>query len=177
MCADCATPAHKHGYVSPPFDYPCPAWPGQRAIHEKMMQMLETFRHRDAGRSDAPPRQSPNLSPPCPQVSRSPTSCSDFRTFRSSIRMLRFAAVVRIAGSCGRHESKAGASHRSLLCLRLGQVSIDIEHPRRRSRLGHQNRRILGQAAGRLESQVQLLVVITPTNRGGDRELDRTPAG
>jgi hypothetical protein len=28
MCADCATPANKHGWVTPPFDGPCPAWPG-----------------------------------------------------------------------------------------------------------------------------------------------------
>lgn len=27
MCADCATPANMHGYSSPPFDGPCPAWP------------------------------------------------------------------------------------------------------------------------------------------------------
>lgn len=60
MCADCATPANKHGYVSPPFDYPCPAWPGQRAIHEKAMKLLESFeRRRDAERSEAPPAPKP----------------------------------------------------------------------------------------------------------------------
>lgn len=53
MCADCANPADKHGYVSPPFDYPCPAWPGQRRIHAEVMKMLETFqRRRDAARAE-----------------------------------------------------------------------------------------------------------------------------
>lgn len=49
MCADCALPAFQHGYVSPPFVGPCPAWPGQRAIRARMLEMLKTFgRRRDA---------------------------------------------------------------------------------------------------------------------------------
>lgn len=60
MCADCATPADKHGYVSPPFDYPCPAWPGQRRIHAEVMKMLETFqRRREDGQSDTPAKPKP----------------------------------------------------------------------------------------------------------------------
>lgn len=60
MCADCATPADKHGYVSPPFDYPCPAWPGQRRIHAEVMKMLETFqRRRDNGQAEAPAKPKP----------------------------------------------------------------------------------------------------------------------
>lgn len=28
MCSECARPASHHGWVSPPYDGPCPAWPG-----------------------------------------------------------------------------------------------------------------------------------------------------
>lgn len=28
MCSECAQPASHHGWVSPPYDGPCPAWPG-----------------------------------------------------------------------------------------------------------------------------------------------------
>jgi hypothetical protein len=28
MCSECAQPASRHGWVSPPYDGPCPAWPG-----------------------------------------------------------------------------------------------------------------------------------------------------
>jgi len=59
MCADCATPANKHGYVSPPFDHPCPAWPGQRAIHAEAMRMLDSFRRRDTERSEQAPEPKP----------------------------------------------------------------------------------------------------------------------
>ena len=60
ICADCATPAAKHGYVSPPFDHPCPAWPGQRRIHAEVMKMLETFqRRRDDGQSEPPAKPKP----------------------------------------------------------------------------------------------------------------------
>lgn len=59
MCADCTTPAGKHGYVSPPSDHPCPAWPGQRRIHADLVRMLETFqRRRDADRAE-PPKPKP----------------------------------------------------------------------------------------------------------------------
>lgn len=44
MCADCALPLHQHGYTTPPFVGPCPAWPGQRAIRKKVMEMLEASR-------------------------------------------------------------------------------------------------------------------------------------
>jgi hypothetical protein len=60
MCADCTTPAGKHGYVSPPFDHPCPAWPGQRRIHADLVRMLETFqRRREDGQSDTPAKPKP----------------------------------------------------------------------------------------------------------------------
>lgn len=60
MCADCATPAGKHGYVSPPFDHPCPAWPGQRRIHAEVMKMLEhSQRRREDGQPELPAKPKP----------------------------------------------------------------------------------------------------------------------
>lgn len=61
MCADCALPASHHGYVSPPYERPCPAWPGQRAIQENVRQMLESFRKRQDAekRSPTPPKPEP----------------------------------------------------------------------------------------------------------------------
>lgn len=61
MCADCALPAFQHGYVTPPFVRPCPAWPGQRAIHAEMRAMLETFsRQRKADQAQpSPPEPKP----------------------------------------------------------------------------------------------------------------------
>lgn len=59
MCADCALPASRHGYVSPPYDWPCPAWPGQRAIHADVMRLLETFRQRRGARRTSPPAPKP----------------------------------------------------------------------------------------------------------------------
>lgn len=44
MCADCALPLYQHGYVTPPYVGPCPAWPGQRAIRARVMEMLEASR-------------------------------------------------------------------------------------------------------------------------------------
>jgi hypothetical protein len=41
MCADCPTPANMHGYVTPPFDGPCPAWPAWGARLKKVREMLE----------------------------------------------------------------------------------------------------------------------------------------
>jgi hypothetical protein len=60
MCADCASPANKHGYATPPFDRPCPSWPGQHAIHAEIMQMLQTFQRRHGSEpSEKPPKPKP----------------------------------------------------------------------------------------------------------------------
>ena len=59
MCADCPMPANHHGYISPPYDRPCPAWPGQRAIHANVMKMLETFRRRSEMERATPPAPKP----------------------------------------------------------------------------------------------------------------------
>lgn len=63
MCADCPMPANHHGYVSPPFESPCPAWPGQRAIHARVMEMLETFRRRREAEHAIPPAPEPKPQP------------------------------------------------------------------------------------------------------------------
>ena len=59
MCADCALPVRHHGYTSPPYDWPCPSWPGQRAIRADVMKMLETFQKRRESEPAAPPALKP----------------------------------------------------------------------------------------------------------------------
>ncbi len=60
MCADCATPVSEHGWVTPPSSGPCPAWPGQVAIREKLRGMLEQFsRRRESERPATPPAPKP----------------------------------------------------------------------------------------------------------------------
>lgn len=59
MCADCALPASHHGYTSPPYEWPCPAWPGQRAIHAKVTRLLETFRQQREAQRTSPPAPKP----------------------------------------------------------------------------------------------------------------------
>lgn len=62
MCADCASPAHGQGHVPPQHDWPCPAWPSQRAAHEKVMQILQA-----AGkRQEAPGTATPSAPVPQP---------------------------------------------------------------------------------------------------------------
>lgn len=59
MCADCISPRHGHPAVTtPPSNSPCAAWPGQRAIHAKMMKLLEA--PGEPGRSaPEPPKPKP----------------------------------------------------------------------------------------------------------------------
>lgn len=63
MCADCATPWEKHGWVTPPSDGPCPAWPGWGARLKKARQMLEDMARRTgeskAGKTPPPPKAEP----------------------------------------------------------------------------------------------------------------------
>lgn len=54
MCADCALPAQHHGYVIPPYEWPCPAWPGQRAILERVRQLLESASRRRVAEEESP---------------------------------------------------------------------------------------------------------------------------
>lgn len=55
MCSECATPNARHGWVTPPFDGPCPAWPSWAARIRKVREMLEA-----ASRRTTPPE------PPAP---------------------------------------------------------------------------------------------------------------
>jgi len=41
MCAECATPASHHGYVSPPYHWPCPAWPVNASHLKRFREMLD----------------------------------------------------------------------------------------------------------------------------------------
>jgi hypothetical protein len=41
MCSDCPTPIAKHGWVTPPFDGPCPAWRGWGARLRRAWEILE----------------------------------------------------------------------------------------------------------------------------------------
>ena len=63
MCADCATPAHRHGYVTPPFDGPCPAWPawGARLKEVRAMfdRMVEANQARNAAETPPPSKPEP----------------------------------------------------------------------------------------------------------------------
>ncbi len=40
MCSECATPMFKHGWVTPPYDGPCPAWPGWAKRIQRVREML-----------------------------------------------------------------------------------------------------------------------------------------
>lgn len=61
MCADCPMPAHEHGYVTPPFDGPCPAWPAwgarMKEARAMLVRMAEANRARNA--IPAPPKPEP----------------------------------------------------------------------------------------------------------------------
>jgi hypothetical protein len=49
MCADCPHPFASHGWCSPPWDGPCPAWPAWAARLKKAFKILE-----DAAKSKQP---------------------------------------------------------------------------------------------------------------------------
>jgi hypothetical protein len=55
MCSECATPAARHGWCTPPSEGPCPAWPRWAARVQKARQMMATFL-REA-RPTEPPQQ------------------------------------------------------------------------------------------------------------------------
>lgn len=59
MCAECATPASKHGWVSPPYDSPCPAWPGWGTRLEKVRQMMLEAVERTQPQEPDPPKPQP----------------------------------------------------------------------------------------------------------------------
>lgn len=61
MCADCPTPANKHGYVTPPSDGPCPAWPAWNARMKEVRAMLARMAEANRARHaiPAPPKPEP----------------------------------------------------------------------------------------------------------------------
>ena len=58
MCSDCPTPIAEHGWVTPPFDGPCPAWPGWRARLQRAWEIIEAGA-RDTPTSAEPPTPKP----------------------------------------------------------------------------------------------------------------------
>lgn len=42
MCAECPTPFARHGWSMPPWDGPCPAWPGWAAQRKKAWEILQS---------------------------------------------------------------------------------------------------------------------------------------
>jgi hypothetical protein len=58
MCSDCPTPIATHGWVTPPFDGPCPAWPGWRATLQRAWEIIEAGA-RDTPTSAEPPTPKP----------------------------------------------------------------------------------------------------------------------
>ena len=59
MCSECPTPTASHGWVTPPFDGPCPAWPGWAARIRKAREMLEAAAERMKASAPAPPPPQP----------------------------------------------------------------------------------------------------------------------
>jgi len=58
MCSECPTPMAKHGWVTPPFDGPCPAWPGWAARLRRAREILASAA-RDAPKPTKPPVPKP----------------------------------------------------------------------------------------------------------------------
>jgi hypothetical protein len=60
MCSECATPASRHGWVTPPSDGPCPAWPGAAAQRRKFREMFDSMvRATQPAPPPAPPKPEP----------------------------------------------------------------------------------------------------------------------
>jgi len=59
MCSECPAPMSRHGWVTPPFQGPCPGWPGWAARLRKARAILDT----------APARAKP---PPCSEPKPQP---------------------------------------------------------------------------------------------------------
>jgi len=59
MCSECARPASSHGWVSPPYEGPCPAWPGwaERLSRARELLLAATERTKDESEPDQPKPQ------------------------------------------------------------------------------------------------------------------------
>jgi hypothetical protein len=60
MCSECAQPTSRHGWVSPPDDGPCPAWPGWlERVRQAREILFATIEHTKAMEEPDPPKQHP----------------------------------------------------------------------------------------------------------------------
>ena len=59
MCSECARPASEHGWVTPPFEGPCPAWPGWGARIAKARAMLFEAGGSAKAKEPEPPKPQP----------------------------------------------------------------------------------------------------------------------
>lgn len=59
MCSECPTPMGKHGWVTPPYKAPCPAWPGWAARMREAREMLERFSQRPTPPAVTTPKPEP----------------------------------------------------------------------------------------------------------------------
>jgi hypothetical protein len=60
MCSECARPASRHGWVSPPDDGPCPAWPGwAERVRQAREILFATTERTKAKEEPDPPKPQP----------------------------------------------------------------------------------------------------------------------
>ncbi|GAB2722897.1 hypothetical protein ACX801_21095 [Arthrobacter bambusae] len=59
MCSECAQPASHHGWVSPPYDGPCPAWPGWAERLRRAREILYAAAERTKAEEAGPPKPHP----------------------------------------------------------------------------------------------------------------------
>lgn len=59
MCSECATPAVKHGWRTPPADGPCPAWPGWAARLREVRRTFETIAREGQEKDPEPAKPNP----------------------------------------------------------------------------------------------------------------------
>ncbi|MFI0479404.1 hypothetical protein [Actinomadura sp. 9N215] len=61
MCSECTTPMFKHGRVTPPYDGPCPAWPGWAKRIQRVREMLTAAAEENKQRNEPPPAPPPPM--------------------------------------------------------------------------------------------------------------------
>lgn len=59
MCSECPTPLSQHGWVSPPFGGPCPAWPGWAVRIREAREMLFAAFERPVSKASETPKPQP----------------------------------------------------------------------------------------------------------------------
>ncbi|GAA3810105.1 hypothetical protein GCM10022226_33120 [Sphaerisporangium flaviroseum] len=113
MCSECATPMFKHGWVTPPYDGPCPAWPGWAKRIHRAREMLATA--VEANKRRKKPRAPPPLKPEplavIPSGCRLRRSRRDWPSCKSNSLMPRCGADGRTDGSCGQRRARRSSAH------------------------------------------------------------------